>query len=854
MIRENYLFLNYLIIFIFLSLYFINLFNQVEIFSESSPSPSDKKYLLQNSSNIYFYTIPISPSVNNIELDSNNGLIYAVYDGGIYIINGSTNEKTASITIKGHILKIAIDPEKNRIYVANAKLIDKKTYFIVSLVDSNTKKVIDETILPNEFRFTDMTIDGKTNILYLSDYADGNLYSLNYKNINPIINVTRIPNISSLDVNPTNHKIYSILSKTGNVSVIEPDLTYKNISVARIPDDLFINPKTNLIYVINNDGNRISVIDGQTDKVIKTISLSLEDKFNTFAKSLAIDSNSDLIYLTSYKSIFIIDDKINKLLLEIPIGAGRLEVDINQNKDLIYVTDKNEGVIHFFNGILDKIEKASQSITKNKTYSSETKNFGINVIPSPKEITVDQKTGKIYTIDDSSGKIVVIDEKTENILDQLYVVNSPSKLAVNSKNNIIFVLDDNKVYSLDGNTKLIKNQPLLVSNSSKEPIDITINEQKNMLYITYSSINPFKSILYVIDSKDSKIIDSIPFSGGGNVVVDVKDGTIYLQEKNKIIILNQLQNGKISKNRDNIFINGIIDFDFDSINKNLHIISDNKTYYIIDIYTGNITKKSLIYEPSKIAIDPLNNRGYILNFPFDSVTLINNLVNPNVTNINLDIPFTESFDSLDINPKTNKIFITSAESGIIYVLDENSNKLTTGITYSINPPDLGFIECNGEKINAISFKKYDKDSTIQCKAKPNNGALFTSWSGDFKITTPSDRTLKVNAEQYGNITANFKEVPVTINFKIPFDTLLQILLIIITAIIGWLIPSIINTINNFRYRKIRKQYLQNINDANNQAELKSVFDTILTAFHQGNLNSLTYDYLNEIIKNKAERL
>jgi YVTN family beta-propeller protein len=848
---------------LFFILQFIFLFYPLEIFSEISQSSPDKIHFLKNSksyfdanlSKLEINQIPIFPNVIDIEIDSTNNLIYAVYSKDIYIFNSITNDRVGHIASDGFTWKIANNPEINRLYVANVKIINNTNTFVISVIDSNTTKVIDETIIPTGY-FNDMSLDLKTNTLYLSDYSNGNIYSLDYKNKQPVINTIKIPKVIKLDVNSINHKIYSLISETSNISLIESNLTHhKNISVARTPNDLAINPKTNMMYVVNNDNNRISVIDSQTDKVNKTISLSLEGKFTPFDKSLAIDSTTNLIYLTSYKSIFVIDDKTNELLLEIPVGFGVLEVDINPNKNLIYVTDKNEGIIHIFNGTLDNIMKAVQNVIQNKKHSVDAKNFGINVIPSPKEITVNHKTGKIYTIDDSSGKIFVIDERTEKILDQLYIVNSPSKLAVNTENNIIFILDDNKIYSLDGNTNRIKNQSFNVSNSSNEPIDITINEEKNILYITYSPKNSFeKSILYVIDAKDNEIIDSFSFSGGGNIAIDVKGNLIYLQETNKITILNQLQNGTINKNRDNIFIDGITDFEFDSLNKNLHIISDNKTYYVMDVYTDNITKKSLNYSPYKINIDPLNNRGYILNFPFDSFTLINNLNKPNIMNINLHIPFIGTYDDLVINPKTNKIFITSAESGMISVLNETSNKLTIGITYSVNPPNLGFIECNKEKITDISFKKYDKSTTIECEAKPNSGALFSSWSGDFNLTKPSNHKLNLEASQYGNITANFKEEPVAIDFKIPFDTMLQIFFIVIAAIIGWLIPSIFNGINNLRFRTKRNQYLEMINNARDTDALKGVYRGILNDFAQNNLNSLNYKYLNEIIKEKLERL
>ena len=298
-----------------------------------------------------------------------------MYSKDIYILNSITNDRVGHIALDGSTWKIAINPEINRLYVANVKIINNTNTFVISVIDSNTTKVIDETIIPTGY-FNDMSLDVKTNTLYLSDYSNGNIYSLDYANNKPIINSIKNPKVLKLDINANNHKIYSIIGETSNISLIEPNLTHhKNISVARIPNDLTINPKTNMIYIVNNDNNRISVIDGKTDQVIKTISLSLEDRFPNLPQSLAIDSNTNLIYLTSSKSVFVIDDKTNDLLLEIPVGVGLLEVDVNPNKNLIYVTDENEGVIHIFNGTLDNIMKAVQNNKQNKKDFLDAKKF-----------------------------------------------------------------------------------------------------------------------------------------------------------------------------------------------------------------------------------------------------------------------------------------------------------------------------------------------------------------------------------------------------------------------------------------------------------------------------------------------
>ena len=137
MIKQNYYFLKYIIIFIFSILQLIILFSPSNIFSEISQSSPDKIHFLKNSksyfdanlSKLEINQIPIFPNVIDIEIDSTNNLIYAVYSKDIYILNSITNDRVGHIALDGSTWKIAINPEINRVYVANVKKINNTNTF-----------------------------------------------------------------------------------------------------------------------------------------------------------------------------------------------------------------------------------------------------------------------------------------------------------------------------------------------------------------------------------------------------------------------------------------------------------------------------------------------------------------------------------------------------------------------------------------------------------------------------------------------------------------------------------------------------------------------------------------------------
>ena len=110
----------------------------------------------------------------------------------------------------------------------------------------------------------------------------------------------------------------------------------KTLEVGKNPDGIGINFNTNMVYVSNTGSNTVSVIDGSTDEIIKTIPVNynispelsnaaLEDlpptlKFPNLATFIGVNSLTNSIYVTNPGSNTL--SAINGTTNELLVGIG----------------------------------------------------------------------------------------------------------------------------------------------------------------------------------------------------------------------------------------------------------------------------------------------------------------------------------------------------------------------------------------------------------------------------------------------------------------------------------------------------------------------------------------------------
>src|SRR5438309_3948977 len=217
----------------------------------------------------------------------------------VSVIDNRTNTELAPIKVGLSPFGLAVHPQTNQIYVANAGgCTENEPSNTVSVIDGNTDRVI-KTI----------ALDG----------------------LGPAF----------VAINPKTNKIYVTMSggcctDGSTVAVIDGSTdSVHYVDVALDPFMVAVNPRTNLVYVTHGF-DLITVIDGSTDTVKATFSIGSE------AREIAFDANGKFLYVAarSTNQLAVVDARTNTVVQTIPVGRRPHGVLFNPDNGRIYVTNR----------------------------------------------------------------------------------------------------------------------------------------------------------------------------------------------------------------------------------------------------------------------------------------------------------------------------------------------------------------------------------------------------------------------------------------------------------------------------------------------------------------------------------
>lgn len=102
-------------------------------------------------------------------------------------------------------------------------------------------------------------------------------------------------------------KAYVSCWATESVAVkdlVHPDAPVKFIHVGHHPTEMIFNSSQTRLYVVNSDGDSVSVIDTSTDRVVETISVRLEEKAlpGGSPEGLALSADGETLYVANAHS------------------------------------------------------------------------------------------------------------------------------------------------------------------------------------------------------------------------------------------------------------------------------------------------------------------------------------------------------------------------------------------------------------------------------------------------------------------------------------------------------------------------------------------------------------------------
>ena len=233
-----------------------------------------------------------------------------------------------------------------------------------------------------------------------------------------------------------------------------------NVGVGSYPVGIAVNAQSNKIYVVNQNSNNLTVIDGTTNSTTTVAT-------GSYPSALAINSVTNRIYVAngSSSSVTVVDGATNRTYT---VGAGSYPIAVAVNP----VTNKTY-VANFYGNSVTVIDGATNTSTS------------VNVGQRPRALDIDTITNRIYVANYGSSSVSVIDGATLAVT-TIPVDSWPCAVAVNEVSNQIYVANfvSNTVSDIDGATGTATS-----INVGAYPVALAVDPVRNLIYVANSNSN-----------------------------------------------------------------------------------------------------------------------------------------------------------------------------------------------------------------------------------------------------------------------------------------------------------------------------------------------------------------------------
>jgi YVTN family beta-propeller protein len=518
-----------------------------------------------------------------------------------------------------------------------------------------------------------IAIDRATNKIYVANTNSNSVSVIDGDSSNPNV-VKSIPvgiQPNAIAINPTTNKIYVANTGSNTVSVIDGKMDYaiiKNITVGKAPFAISIDEKTKKVYVANRDSNTLSLIDGysKTNNVLYTIPVGkapIDIAIDDIATYNNPKNDKSYIYVANADSetVSMIDGKTNNVIRSIPLEFIPRSIAVDRQSDMLYINslDLTAG------GIL---EVRDNSVPEHPKY--------VQVGNDPQHLAINPTTNKIYVANTGSDSVSVIDGKTKNVTNVIEVKGKqPSGIAINPTTNKIYVAntgsDSVSVIKDDsGNLDNITNLKV-----GKKPNAIAINPTTNKIYVANTGSDSVSVIKD--DSGNIAIRNVLVGKNLSNLAVNPTTNKIYVANTNSNSVsvvdgntdsimksvrlpfdIDQSTTMAVDPKANIIYVIGSAQNQFSNIDGITDNIIHSKNQQL------NITN-SLKGGPMVLAFNPNNDQIYAANEYFDTVSFINKSQFP-YTNVESKVRGSPSDIAFDVT--NNLLYVVNKDYNTIAII------------------------------------------------------------------------------------------------------------------------------------------------------------------------------------------
>ncbi|WP_248484457.1 beta-propeller fold lactonase family protein [Tepidibacter aestuarii] len=244
---------------------------------------------------------------------------------------------------------------------------------------------------------------------------------------------------------------------------------------------------------VANGGNKVSVIDTNTNTVVNTIPVLSVDNFT---KVIAITPDGKFAYVTNlYNVVAVIDTCTNTVVDTITVGDFPVGIEITPNGKYVYVTNS---------GLATSVSSTVSVIDTNT-------NIVVDTIPvgrDPIGIAITPNGNFAYVTNTKSDNVSVIDTNTNTVVNTITVGDFPQGIAITPNGNFAYVANQgqsavtNTVSVINTSTNIVVDTITV----GTAPSYIAITPDGNFAYVT----NIFDDNVSVIDTDTNTVVQSVP--------------------------------------------------------------------------------------------------------------------------------------------------------------------------------------------------------------------------------------------------------------------------------------------------------------------------------------------------------
>ncbi|NNL58635.1 MAG: thioredoxin domain-containing protein, partial [Nitrosopumilus sp.] len=310
-----------------------------------------------------------------VEISGDKVYVSNPEDGTIIVIDKKTNKVVNTISAIKGIGVLEIVEDKNKIY---ATAIENPRVYVYDLMTGKSLGSIDI---------------GEATV---TQYSKGDETYGNREY------VTFDTNAIGLAYNPNNELLYAVHSTVDHVNYVDTntDTNLGHIAVGRTPLLITIDESRNIGYVTNVETNNVSVLDLESNTLIKNLNTG-------FAPDQLIIAN-DRLYVSHHASphVSVVDLETQSIETEIQLKAPTHAIAFDENRNIVYVTYLPESGITG-KGFLNMVEFIDAK--SNKVIGS------MDIAANPFIVAIDGANSKLYATIIKDGNLIVVDLKQQDI-------------------------------------------------------------------------------------------------------------------------------------------------------------------------------------------------------------------------------------------------------------------------------------------------------------------------------------------------------------------------------------------------------------------------------------------------------